>query len=82
MPSSTIASKGQTTIPSEIRKYLHLEQGSRIDFVINDDGRVIIFPATRDVTELKGILPRPSKPISIAQMKKVIRQRGVKRCKV
>lgn len=80
MTSSTITSRGQTTIPNAIRKYLHLQPGDRIDFVINDTGKVIIFPATVDVAELKGILPIPKKPVSIEHMNKVIRQRSMKKC--
>ncbi|MBE9171417.1 type II toxin-antitoxin system PrlF family antitoxin [Pleurocapsales cyanobacterium LEGE 06147] len=33
MTSSTITSKGQTTIPLQIRKLLNLQSGDRINFV-------------------------------------------------
>lgn len=42
--SSTISSKGQVTVPQEIRKRLGLEPGDRIDFVIDGD-RTIIRPS-------------------------------------
>lgn len=44
MASSTISSKGQITVPLEIRKRLGLKEGDRVEFVIDDD-RTIIRPA-------------------------------------
>jgi antitoxin PrlF len=76
MTTSTLTSKGQTTIPQEIRTYLGLHTGDKLEFVIEEDGRVVIAPLTVDVRELKGSLPRPKKAITIAQMKKVIAKRG------
>src|SRR6516225_3347731 len=41
MPSATITSNGQVTIPRRIREVLQLGPGDRIDFVINDEGRPV-----------------------------------------
>ena len=76
MSTSTLTSKGQTTIPKEIRKHLNLRAGDRMEFIILGDGRVVLLPATLDVGELEGLLPAPKKPVSLAEMKKVIRRRG------
>jgi antitoxin PrlF len=43
-PSSTISSKGQITVPLEIRHRLGLKEGDRVEFVF-DEGRTIIRPA-------------------------------------
>ena len=43
LPSSIISSKGQITIPQEIRQRLGLKEGDRVEFVI-DKGRTIIRP--------------------------------------
>jgi AbrB family looped-hinge helix DNA binding protein len=43
-PSSTISSKGQITVPLEIRRRLGLKEGDRVEFVV-DDGRTILRPA-------------------------------------
>jgi antitoxin PrlF len=76
MPSSTLTSKGQTTIPKEIREYLNLRSGQRIDFVVDEDGRVILRPATFDIRDLAGILRREhQEPISVEEMNRVIRSR-------
>jgi antitoxin PrlF len=42
--SSTISSKGQITVPQEIRKRLGLETGDRVEFVVEGD-RAVIRPA-------------------------------------
>jgi antitoxin PrlF len=42
--SSTLSSKGQVTIPQEIRRRLGLKEGDRVEFVI-EDGRTILRPA-------------------------------------
>ncbi len=77
MPSSTMTSRGQTVIPKPIREHLGLHPGDVIDFVIRDDGRVLIRPATEDVLRLKGLLERPRRrPVSIREMDQVIRQRA------
>lgn len=43
-PSSTISSKGQITVPLEIRNRLGLKRGDRVEFVVEDD-RTTIRPA-------------------------------------
>jgi antitoxin PrlF len=42
--SSTISSKGQITVPLEIRHRLGLKKGDRVEFVIDKD-RTILRPA-------------------------------------
>ena len=69
MASATITSKGQITIPKDIRSQLGLESGDRIAFSVDDDGFVRFVPVTKDVTELKGIVPKPAKAVSIEDMK-------------
>lgn len=76
MTTATLTSKGQTTIPIQIRTYLGLHAGDKIEFLIEENGRVVIAPLTTDVRELKGILPKPKKPVTIEQMNKAIAKRG------
>ena len=76
MPASTLTSKGQTTIPKEVRHHLKLQSGDQIDFVILPDGSVVIRPATIHVNELKGILHRRGmKALSIDSMNDAVRRR-------
>jgi AbrB family looped-hinge helix DNA binding protein len=43
-PSSTISSKGQVTVPIEVRHRLGLRPGDRVEFVF-EDGRTVLRPA-------------------------------------
>ena len=60
MLSTTVTDTGQITLPDEIRQHLKLVSGSRIEFVIDDEGQVKIFPLTVAVETLSGILHRPN----------------------
>lgn len=76
MPSATLTSKGQTTIPKEVREFLNLQSGDRLEFIIQPDGNVALRSATVDVRDLKGIRFRKgAKPVSIQQMNAVIHRR-------
>ncbi len=76
MPVATLTSKGQITIPKEIREQLQVQTGDRIEFLIGGNGQITICPATSDVTTLKGLIPKPSKPVTLADMQDTIRRRG------
>ncbi|TAK74516.1 MAG: AbrB family transcriptional regulator [Gammaproteobacteria bacterium] len=78
MAIATLTSKGQTTIPLEIRSYLGLHTGDKMEFLIEEDGRVVLAPLTTDVRELKGMLPKPKKTVTIEQMGKAIAKRGAR----
>ncbi|EAZ91208.1 AbrB/MazE/SpoVT family DNA-binding domain-containing protein, partial [Crocosphaera chwakensis] len=49
MPCATITSKGQVTIPKEIRDYLKLDTGTKVDFVITETGEVKVIPLVTNV---------------------------------
>ncbi len=76
MTSATVTSKGQITIPANVRQALQVEAGDRVEFVEVDPGRFEVVVATRSVTELKGMFGRSTKNVSIADMNKVIAARG------
>ncbi len=78
MTTATLTSKGQVTIPAEVRQRLGLESGDRIEF-IEMDGGYAIKPAIDDVRSLKGLLRKPAKPVSIEDMNATIRARGAGR---
>jgi AbrB family looped-hinge helix DNA binding protein len=56
MSLATLTSKGQITIPRAVRDQLHLHAGDKIDFMVIDDGEVLLRPVTREVDEVYGCL--------------------------
>jgi len=76
VPTATLTSKGQTVIPKAIRNHLRLQPGDALDFVVQDNGDVLIRPATEDIRRLKGLLHRPGRlPVSVGEMNQAIRNR-------
>jgi antitoxin PrlF len=78
MSTSTITSKGQTTIPKDIRDRLHVQPGDRIEFIIQD-GAVVMRAANRKISDLRGFLPKPKKAVTLEQMDEAIRKRAGRR---
>jgi antitoxin PrlF len=58
---STVTTKGQITIPIEIRNKFHLKSGDEIEFFILESGKIECIPVTTSIKELKGFLPKPKK---------------------
>jgi AbrB family looped-hinge helix DNA binding protein len=76
MPTATLTSKGQITIPIEVRNDLKVDAGDRVEFIPIAPGRYEFVAATRSVTELKGMFGKPATPVSIDDMNKAIARRG------
>ncbi|MGA8763808.1 MAG: AbrB/MazE/SpoVT family DNA-binding domain-containing protein [Candidatus Sulfotelmatobacter sp.] len=77
MAAATITSKGQITIPIQVRDALGLSAGDRIEFVETQKGEFAIVPATRSVRELNGMFKgRRRKPVSIQEMNAAIARRA------
>ncbi|MEA5512987.1 AbrB/MazE/SpoVT family DNA-binding domain-containing protein [Nodularia sp. UHCC 0506] len=75
MADATITTKGQVTIPKEIRDYLNLDAGSKVDFVIDENGIVKLIPLNVPIQSLSGILYRPGmKSASLEEMETAIRK--------
>jgi antitoxin PrlF len=79
MAISTVTSKGQTTIPGEIRRLLKLKPGDRIEFVVEADGKVVLVPATVPVSQLEGLLAPAPRRVPLAAMEAAIRKRAARR---
>ncbi|BBO21075.1 MAG: AbrB family transcriptional regulator [Rhodocyclaceae bacterium] len=73
---ATLTSKGQITIPKAVRDSLKLHVGDRLEFLVDADGSVRIVPATRPVTDLKALLPRPARALSLEEIDAAIAERG------
>lgn len=76
MATATVTSKGQITIPANVRQSLHVDAGDRVEFVELEPGQFLFMAANRSVTELKGMFGKPSKSVSIEEMNQAIASRG------
>jgi len=72
MPTATMTSKGQITIPIKVRKALGLQPGVRIDFYEVEDGEYAFRPKTGSIMEMEGCIPAPDHPISIEEMNRAV----------
>lgn len=73
MTFAKVTSKGQVTIPLEVRQKLALETGSRIDFVLTPEGKFVIEPVHSSVRSLEGVFHRPGRtPVSLDEMDKAV----------
>jgi AbrB family looped-hinge helix DNA binding protein len=76
MATATLTSKGQITIPAEVRNDLKVDAGDRVEFVLIAPGRYEFVAATSEVTELKGMFGPAPKTVSIEAMNAAIAKRG------
>ena len=65
-----LSSKGQATIPKAVRDRLQIKPGDRFKFFFHPDG-VMILPKI-PTTRLKGMLPKPAKLFSLAEIDRAI----------
>ena len=70
--ATVITSKGQVTIPKRVRDKLKLRAGDRLDFVVEPDGTARLVPVTTSIKELKGLLPKPKRKLSLEDMDEAI----------
>ncbi len=79
MPTATVTSKGQVTLPRKVREALRIRPGDRIDFVLDETGEVRVRAGELDVNELRGLLHRARRrSVSLEAMAEAISRRGEK----
>lgn len=79
MARSTLTSKGQITIPKAIRRRLGLQVGERLDFRVDDDGRIILErESTKEAMGIVGLLRHlaPERPVSLDEMRRAVADRA------
>jgi len=74
MTTATLSSKGQITIPIEVRTDLKVNTGDRVEFVQIAPGRYEFVAATRDITELKGMFGPAQQRVSLEDMDAAVAQ--------
>ena len=72
MPFATVTSKGQITIPIEIRSELEIKPGDKIMFYKNIDGRFSFYAKNKSVQRLKGMFGKFPRAVSIEEMNEAI----------
>jgi antitoxin PrlF len=73
MPTATLTSKGQITIPLEVRERLGLKAGDRIDFQLGPAGEVVLTSKRIPFEQIRGMLRSSGqKPVSLREMDKGI----------
>lgn len=60
--ATTMTSKGQVTVPREIRDRLGLKSGDKMVFTMLSDGTIVMRPKTRRLADAAGSLTRPGQP--------------------
>jgi AbrB family looped-hinge helix DNA binding protein len=68
MPTATVTSKGQITIPAEVRKALRLEPGTQIQFFAGENGKYFFQPRTGSIRDLEGCVPKLDHIVTIEEM--------------
>ncbi len=67
---TTMSSKGQVTIPREVRERLGLQAGDKIAWSLLSNGTVVVRPKTRRLADLMGMLTQPGQPgVTVEEMR-------------
>jgi antitoxin PrlF len=84
MPASTLTSKGQITIPKEVRDRLGLREGDRLVFRFDDQGNLLARPAARSpLGRLSGLLHHlaQARPVTVEEMNEAVKRHAAERFK-
>ena len=70
---ATLTSKGQVTLPKEIRDRLGLDAGSVLDFQLLADNTITARPVKPDARRIRGLLKSPwGVPLTVEEMDEAI----------
>jgi antitoxin PrlF len=72
MPIATVTSKGQITIPAEVRARLGIHTGTRVQFVPDGDGNYGFVPLTGSAAAMKGMFHWSGAPVALDEMDEAI----------
>jgi antitoxin PrlF len=75
---STITSKGQVTIPIEVRRHLGVDTNDKIAFLIDDAGNVHVkAPRYSTLASLRGAAGSLAQPLSKAEVLRIAHEDAV-----
>lgn len=70
---ATLTSKGQLTLPKDIRDRLNLDAGAILDFQIQADGTITARHVQPDARRVRGLLKSPhAVPLTVEQMDEAV----------
>lgn len=76
---STITSKGQITIPAEVRRHLGVVKSDKIAFLLEPDGTVrLAAPRYPDIASLRGAAGSLKQPLTWQEMRDIAREDRLK----
>jgi AbrB family looped-hinge helix DNA binding protein len=76
MATATLTTKGQLTIPKNIRDALRLHTGDKIEIIVMKEGEAIIRPIAKKVDDVFCRLKRPDQKVAtLEDMDRAIRKR-------
>lgn len=76
---ATVTSKGQVTLPKEVRESLRLRAGDKVRFTLDDAERIVVERAELSIRDLFGILGKPRRSATLEQMDEAVRRHAVER---
>ena len=76
MRFSSITQKGRVTIPAEIRHKLGLGEGDKVQFTLCEQGVYLSAVKQTGLLSLYGLLPKPSKELSLEEMNRIVEKRS------
>jgi len=76
---AAVTSRGQVTIPKQVREALRLKPGQKVRFAVGDGERATLTPVYRRLADLAGILGKPKKRLSIEEMDEAVRRAVVEK---
>ncbi len=76
MPTATLTTKGQVTIPKKVRESLKLHTGDKIEIIVTEKREAIIRPISRKVDDIFCKLHKSNrKATSVKGMNNAIKNR-------
>jgi AbrB family looped-hinge helix DNA binding protein len=72
---ATVTTKGQLTLPVEVRRHLGIKPNDKVAFVIEDDGTVhVSAPKYPNIASLRGAAGKLPQPLSWPEMRDIARE--------
>lgn len=71
---ATLTSKGQITVPKQVRDALAVEPGDKLAFRIHADGSVTVEAETVELATLRGVLKPKAKGVTLDHIRHTIKR--------